>query len=134
MRHLRHQGRTYQNKWNSTRSIEVADNSAKGRVPWKQRRKLMQPALSHTQIGNADIVVTHALRLADSFQDGEVREINADMVGLTLGVAVKALRDSAGTRDSSVRIVRATTDKQVVLVRARGPRAISLISCRAAVS
>jgi hypothetical protein len=52
----------------------------------------MQPALSHTQIGKyADIVVTHALRLADSFQDGEVREINADMLGLVVGVVVKSL-------------------------------------------
>jgi cytochrome P450 len=59
---------------------------------WKQQRKLMQPAFNHTQIGKyGDIMVTHAQRLADSFQDGEVREISADMVKLTLGVVIKSL-------------------------------------------
>ena len=59
---------------------------------WKQQRKLMQPAFNHSQLGRyADIMVTHALRLIDSFQDRVVREINADMVKLTLGVVVKSL-------------------------------------------
>jgi len=38
-----------------------------------------------------DIMVTHASRLADSFHEGEVREISADMVRLTLSVVIKSL-------------------------------------------
>ena len=68
---------------------------------WKRQRKLIQPAFNHTQIGRyADIMVNHALRLADSFQDGEVREINADMVRLTLGVVVKSLFGADFTRQA----------------------------------
>jgi len=68
---------------------------------WKQQRKLMQPAFNHSQLGRyADIMVTHALRLIDSFQDGEVREINADMVKLTLGVVVKSLFGADFTRQA----------------------------------
>src|SRR5215470_14058686 len=59
---------------------------------WKQQRKLMQPAFNHTHIGKyADIMVTHASRLADSFHEGGVREISADMVRLTLSVVIKSL-------------------------------------------
>ena len=59
---------------------------------WKQQRKLMQPAFNHSQLGvYAEIVVTHALRMADSFHDGEEREISADMVRLTLGIVLKSL-------------------------------------------
>ena len=36
-------------------------------------------------------MVTHASRLADSFHEGEVREISADMVRLTLSVVIKSL-------------------------------------------
>ena len=68
---------------------------------WKRQRKLIQPAFNHTQIGRyADIMVNHALRLADSFQDGEVREINGDMVRLTLGVVVKSLFGADFTRQA----------------------------------
>jgi len=59
---------------------------------WRRQRKLMQPTFRHDKLGRyGEITVTHALRLMDSFRDGEVREINADMMNLTLGVVVKSL-------------------------------------------
>jgi cytochrome P450 len=68
---------------------------------WKQHRKLMQPAFNHTQIGKyADIMVTHASRLANSFQDGEVRDISSDMAKLTLGVLIKSLFGADFTRQA----------------------------------
>ena len=59
---------------------------------WKRQRKLIQPAFHHSQLAKyAEIMLAHAVRLMDSFRAGEAREINADMVKLTLGVVVKSL-------------------------------------------
>jgi cytochrome P450 len=59
---------------------------------WRQQRKLMQPAFHHKHVASyADIMVSHATRMLDSFRDGEAREIHSDMMKLTLGVVVKSL-------------------------------------------
>ena len=59
---------------------------------WKQQRKLIAPAFHHRQMAAyGDIMVAHATRLCDSFTDGEVRDIGADMPNLTLGIVVHAL-------------------------------------------
>jgi len=59
---------------------------------WRRQRRLMQPTFQHDKLGRyGDIMVAYALRLMGSFRDGEVREINADMMNLTLGVVVKSL-------------------------------------------
>jgi cytochrome P450 len=59
---------------------------------WRQQRKLMQPAFQHQHIASyADVMVNHTARMLESFCDGEVREIHADMMKLTLGVVVKSL-------------------------------------------
>jgi len=59
---------------------------------WKRQRKLIQPTFQHNHVPKyGEITVTHALRMMDSFQDGEVREISADMMNLTLSVVVKSL-------------------------------------------
>jgi cytochrome P450 len=68
---------------------------------WKQQRKLMQPAFNHGQLARyADIMVSHAERMIESFEEGEVREINTEMVKLTLGVVVKALFGADLTRQA----------------------------------
>ena len=68
---------------------------------WKRQRKLMQPAFQHHQLGSyGEIMVSHALRATDSFRDGEVREISAEMTKLTLGVVVKSLFGADFTRQS----------------------------------
>jgi cytochrome P450 len=59
---------------------------------WRQQRKLMQPAFHHKHVASyADVMVSHTTRMLDSFRDGEIREIHADMMKLTLGVVVKSL-------------------------------------------
>jgi cytochrome P450 len=59
---------------------------------WRRQRRLMQPTFQHNKLGRyGEIMVAHALRLMGSFRDGEIREINADMMNLTLGVVVKSL-------------------------------------------
>lgn len=59
---------------------------------WKRQRKLVQPAFQHDHLGKyGEIMVSHTLRMMDSFRDGEVSEINSDMMDLTLGVVIKSL-------------------------------------------
>ncbi len=59
---------------------------------WKQQRKLIQPAFQHTHVAAyGEVMVTYARRMADSWRDGDVREIGAEMMKLTLGVVVKSL-------------------------------------------
>jgi cytochrome P450 len=59
---------------------------------WKQQRKLMQPAFHPRQLAvYGDVMVTHAMRMVESFADKQVREIGAEMTGLTLGVVARSL-------------------------------------------
>jgi cytochrome P450 len=59
---------------------------------WKRQRKLMQPAFQHHRLTSyGDIMVAHTERLMDSFADGEVRNIGAEMTKLTLGIVVRSL-------------------------------------------
>jgi cytochrome P450 len=59
---------------------------------WKQQRKLMQPAFHHRQLARyADDMVALTTRWMDSFADGDVREINAEMATLTIRIVLKSL-------------------------------------------
>lgn len=59
---------------------------------WKQQRKLIQPAFQHDRLGAyADVMVAHAQSMIDSWREGEVRDIGADMAVITLGIVVKCL-------------------------------------------
>jgi cytochrome P450 len=59
---------------------------------WKQQRKLMQPAFHQRQLAAyADVMVTHAQGLTETFVDQETRDVGADMTKVTLGIVVKAL-------------------------------------------
>jgi len=68
---------------------------------WRQQRRLMQPAFHHRHLlMYGRVMVAHAQRLDDTLHDGEVRDINADMVKLTLGVVVKSLFGADFTRQA----------------------------------
>ena len=68
---------------------------------WKQQRKLMQPAFHHGHVAAyGGVMVAHTRRLIDGVQDGQVREISADMTKLTLGIVVKALFGADFTREA----------------------------------
>jgi cytochrome P450 len=68
---------------------------------WRQQRKLMQPAFHHRQLAAyGDVMVAHALNMVESFGNGQVREIDAEMVKLTLSVVVKSLFGADFTREA----------------------------------
>jgi cytochrome P450 len=68
---------------------------------WRQQRRLIQPAFQHRHVATyADVMVTHASRLADAWTDGVVRDINAEMTALTLGIVVRSLFGADITRDA----------------------------------
>jgi cytochrome P450 len=68
---------------------------------WKQQRKLIQPAFHHGHVAAyGNVMVAHARRLIDGVQDGQVREISADMMKLTLGIVVKTLFGADFTREA----------------------------------
>ena len=59
---------------------------------WKRQRKLMQPAFHHAQLAvYSEIIVSLATRMADSFAQGDVRDVREEMARLTLSVVVKSL-------------------------------------------
>jgi cytochrome P450 len=59
---------------------------------WKRQRKLIQPAFQHDRLGAyASVMVAYTQCMMDSFKEGEVRDIGADMSILTLGIVVKCL-------------------------------------------
>jgi cytochrome P450 len=59
---------------------------------WKRQRKLIQPAFQHDRLpAYASVMVAQAQSMMDSYREGEVRDITADMGVLTLGIVVKCL-------------------------------------------
>ena len=59
---------------------------------WKRQRKLIQPAFQPDRLAAyAGVMVAHAQSMMDSYAEGEVRDIAADMAVLTLGIVVKCL-------------------------------------------
>jgi len=61
---------------------------------WKRQRKLVQPAFHAKRIESyAQVMVDHAGRMLDRWQDGATRDISEDMMQLTLGIVAKTLYD-----------------------------------------
>jgi cytochrome P450 len=59
---------------------------------WRRQRKLSQPAFHHKRIQTyAEIMINDTVRMLDRWQVGEVRNINQDMMRLTLSIVSKAL-------------------------------------------
>ncbi len=59
---------------------------------WKRQRKLAQPAFHSKRIqAYADTMVDYTQRMVDGWQVGETRNINRDMMHLTLNIVVKSL-------------------------------------------
>jgi cytochrome P450 len=80
---------------------------------WKQQRRLMQPAFHHSQLVTyADVMVTHTLQMIDSFENGKVLEINAEMAKLTLAIVVRSLfgGDVRGEAEDVGRLMIAVLD------------------------
>ena len=59
---------------------------------WRRQRKLASPSLTPRQISTyADAMVRHTVAAADRLGDGEVRDIHADMMRLTLDIVLETL-------------------------------------------
>jgi cytochrome P450 len=59
---------------------------------WKRQRKLTQPAFHTKRIqAYAETMVSYTQKMLDSWSSGEIRDVNRDMMRLTLNIVVKSL-------------------------------------------
>ena len=62
---------------------------------WRGQRKLAQPAFHRERIAAyARLMVDFTERMLDSWDDGQVRDVQADMMRLTLEIVAKTLFDA----------------------------------------
>ena len=62
---------------------------------WRRQRKLAQPAFHRDRIaGYADVMVRYGERMLNSWADGQVRDVQDDMMRLTLEIVAKTLFDA----------------------------------------
>jgi len=67
---------------------------------WLRQRRLAAPAFHPDRIAAyGDVMVRYAERLADGWQDGEVRDIHREMMKVTMEIVSKALFDADVERD-----------------------------------
>ncbi len=68
---------------------------------WKRQRRLVQPSLHAKRIeAYGQIMVENTLRMLESWQDGETRAIDVDMMKLTLSVLTKSLFDVDSSQEA----------------------------------
>jgi cytochrome P450 len=62
---------------------------------WRRQRRLAQPAFHRDRItAYAEVMVRYAARMLGGWRDGEVRDVHADMMQLTLQVVAQTLFDA----------------------------------------
>ncbi len=67
---------------------------------WHRQRRLLAPGFHAQRLaGYGGIMVRHTERMLDRWRPGEVRDVHADMMALTLGIAAKTLFDADVDRD-----------------------------------
>ncbi|MGC4087913.1 MAG: cytochrome P450 [Polyangiaceae bacterium] len=72
---------------------------------WKRQRKLLAPSFQPRQIaGFADVMVERTLAMLGGFEDGQQRDVHADMMHLTLDIVVRTLFGSEIVRASEVEV------------------------------
>lgn len=85
---------------------------------WRRQRNLVQPAFQPGQVAtHADLMADFATRLAEQWEDGEIRDIKADMSRLTLDIVAAALfnidiRDEAPEIGYALATVMAHSEQQ----------------------
>jgi cytochrome P450 len=68
---------------------------------WRPKRRLAQPVFHHDRLENyAHIIVEEAARTADQWQSGGVKDVQNEMMSLTLRVVVRCLFDTAAHVDT----------------------------------
>jgi len=69
---------------------------------WKGQRKLIQPVFHAKRIADyADLMVQFADEMVNGWQNGQTRDIDHDMTGLTMRIIAKALFDATVTSETS---------------------------------
>lgn len=69
---------------------------------WRRQRKLAQPAFHHKRIQTyAQVMVDYTTRLLNEWQPGQVRDINHDMMRLTLSIVAKTLFNADIEKESN---------------------------------
>ncbi len=69
---------------------------------WKRQRKLVQPAFHTRRIGAyGQVMVEHAQKLMQRWQDGQAYDIDREMSHLTMGIVSKTLFDADVSGESS---------------------------------
>jgi cytochrome P450 len=61
---------------------------------WRKQRRLIQPAFHRANIARyADVVVEHSQRMLEQWKPGDERDLNREMMELTLSIVCKSLMD-----------------------------------------
>ncbi|HLY26698.1 MAG TPA: cytochrome P450 [Aggregatilineales bacterium] len=69
---------------------------------WRRQRRLVQPAFHHKRIqAYATTMTNYSADMANTWKDGEVRDLNQDMMRLTLNIVAKTLFDVEVTEHAS---------------------------------
>ncbi|MGD8860437.1 MAG: cytochrome P450 [Myxococcales bacterium] len=75
---------------------------------WKRQRRLIQPAFHPRRIaGYAQVMVQEAEALAEELRDGEVRDLHAEMMRLTLRIVARTLFGSEVSAQQAAQVERA---------------------------
>jgi cytochrome P450 len=68
---------------------------------WKRQRKLAQPAFHARRIESyAQVMVDYAQRMLDGWQDGQTRDIDQEMMKLTMSIVARTLFDADVSGDA----------------------------------
>lgn len=68
---------------------------------WRRQRRLIQPAFYHERVeAYAEVMVEYTERMLASWQDGQTRDVHADMMRLTLDIVAKTLFGADVSREA----------------------------------
>ena len=68
---------------------------------WRRQRRLIQPAFYHERVeAYAEVMVEYTERMVASWQDGQTRDVHADMMRLTLDIVAKTLFGADVSREA----------------------------------
>jgi cytochrome P450 len=67
---------------------------------WQRQRRLMAPAFHAQRLaGYGDTMIRYTERMLETWRPGDVRDVHAEMMALTLGIAAKTLFDADADED-----------------------------------
>jgi cytochrome P450 len=93
---------------------------------WFRQRRLAQPMFHQKRIGSyGEVMVDYANKMLHTWQDGETRDINAEMMRLTFNIVMKTLFSSDVTEDQADAVAQAMSiAAEWFLARRKSPFAL----------